>query len=453
MAAPQIIWFRQDLRLRDQAALRAAAAAGPVIPVFVLDESRIIRQPGGASRWWLHHSLAALDESLRALGGGLLLLRGPAGDAIARLVAETGAAAVHATRHSEPWWPIIEAAIPRLHLHEGNSLVPTGLLRTKDGGRFRVFTPFWRALQGHGDPPLPCPAPARLDFAPMPAGEALASWNLLPTAPDWALGFDVWQPGETGAQARMADFLPRLPRYRDRRDFPSEEATSRLSPHLHFGEISAADAWHSAIGNDGAEPWLRQLAWRDFALENLEQFPKSASRPHRAEFDRMAWTDVSGGEGRALLKAWQQGRTGYPLVDAGMRQLWATGWMHNRVRMVAASVLTKHLMIDWREGERWFWDTLVDADLANNAMGWQWVMGSGVDSAPYYRIFAPIGQSGKFDAGAYIRQWVPELAGLHGDAVHGPFENGFNGYPPPVVDHGWARNRALAAYEALKDRA
>ncbi len=452
MTAPRIVWFRQDLRLRDQAALRTAAAEGPVIPLFVLDESRIVRQPGGASRWWLHHSLAVLDENLRALGGRLLLMRGPAAEVIARLVRETGAAAVHATRHSEPWWPLIEAEVPGLVLHEGNSLVPTGLLRTKGGDRFKVFTPFWRALQAHGEPPAPCPAPHRIEFAPAPQGDALAIWGLLPTAPDWAGGFRCWQPGEAGAQAMLSAFHPKLASYRERRDFPSDEATSRLSPHLHFGEISVSDVWHAVSGRSGAEPWLRQLAWRDFALENLEQFPKSATRPHRPEFDRMAWTDVSGAEGHALLKAWRRGQTGYPLVDAGMRQLWATGWMHNRVRMVAASFLTKHLMIDWREGERWFWDTLVDADLANNAMGWQWVMGSGVDSAPYYRIFAPIGQSAKFEAGDYVRQWIPELAGIRGDAVHGPFERGFNGYPPPVVDHGWARARALAAYEALKDR-
>jgi deoxyribodipyrimidine photo-lyase len=452
MTAPRIIWFRQDLRLRDQAALRAAVAGGPVIPLFVLDESPIVRQPGGAARWWLHHSLAALDASLRALGGPLLLLRGPAAEVIARLVRETGAGSVHAIRHSEPWWPLIEADVPALVLHEGNSLLPTGLLRTNSGGRFRMFTPFWRALQAHGEPSPPSPAPQSIEFAPAPEGDTLASWGLLPTAPDWAGGFRCWRPGEAGAQARLSLFLPKLASYGERRDFPSDEATSRLSPHLHFGEISVSDAWHAVAERKGAEPWLRQLAWRDFALENLEQFPKSASRPNRPEFDHMPWTNVSDDEGHALLKAWKRGRTGYPLVDAGMRELWKTGWMHNRVRMVAASFLVKHLMIDWREGERWFWDTLLDADLANNAMGWQWVTGSGVDSAPYHRIFAPIGQSARFDAGDYVRQWIPELAGIGGDAVLGPFERGFNGYPRPIVDHGWARTRALAAYQALKDR-
>lgn len=448
MAAQQIIWFRQDLRLRDQAAVAAAAAAGPVIPVYVLDESRIVRAPGAASRWWLHHSLAALDGSLKALGGRLLLLRGPSAEVLAKLVAETGAEAVHAIRQPEPWWPLIEPGVPRLILHEGARLVPQGLLTTGAGTAFRIFTPFWRALQMQGGPPPPLPAPSRLHFAAQPDGEQLADWRLLPTAPDWSGGFADWQPGEAGAQARLEDFLPRLPRYPAQRDYPSETGTSRLSPHLHFGEISPADAWHAA--GEEAEAWRRQLAWRDFAQETLVQFPKSASRPHRPEFDRLPWTDVSAGEGRTLLEAWQTGRTGYPLVDAGMRELWRTGWMHNRVRMVAASFLTKHLLIDWREGERWFWDTLLDADLSNNAMGWQWVMGSGVDSAPYYRIFAPLGQSSKFEAAAYIREHVPELSGLSDKLIHGPFPDGRGAYPAPIIDHGFARARVLAAFEGMK---
>jgi len=438
--------------LADQAAVRAAATAGPVLAVFVLDEdSDGVRQMGGATRWWLHHSLVALDADLRGLGGGLLLLRGQASDVLERLAAETGAAAIHALRHAEPWWAAIEATVPRLVLHDGMTLVPPGLLKTKTGGPFRVFTPFWRAHTAFGPPPFPTPTPTPVGFAAAPAGDELADWGLLPTRPDWAQRFD-WTPGKTGARAALDDFVPRLKAYETRRDFPSEPATSSLSAHLHFGEISAATCWHWAVraAGEAATPWTRQLVWRDFAHETVAQFPDSATRAHRPQFERMPWTDVADGVGAALLKAWQTGRTGYPLVDAGMRQLWATGWMHNRVRMVAASFLVKHLLIDWREGERWFWDTLVDADLPNNAMGWQWVMGSGVDSAPYYRIFAPIAQSRKFDAGDYVRRWVPELAGLKGDAVHGPFERGFNGYPPPIVDHRFARERALAAYAGLK---
>ncbi len=452
MAETQIIWFRQDLRLSDQASVRAAAAAGPVLAVFVLDAQSVgVRPMGGASRWWLHHSLRSLDADLRAMGGALLLLRGRSDLVLAELVAKTGAAAIHALRHGEPWWPAIEAKVPRLVLHDGATLVPPGLLKTKTGGAFRVFTPFWRAHTSFGQPPRPLPAPRQIAFAEAPTGDQLADWGLLPAQPDWADGFD-WTPGEEGARAALEAFLPRLQAYDVRRDFPSEPATSSLSPHLHFGEISAAACWHVATdaAGEAATPWTRQLVWRDFAHETLAQFPDSATRAHRPQFEHMPWTDVSGGDGAALLKAWQTGRTGYPLVDAGMRQLWATGWMHNRVRMVAASFLVKHLLIDWREGERWFWDTLVDADLPNNAMGWQWVMGSGVDSAPYYRIFAPIGQSEKFDAGDYVRRWVPELARLKGAAVHGPFERGVNGYPPPIIDHKFARERALAAYAGLK---
>ncbi|MGQ5701983.1 cryptochrome/photolyase family protein [Sandaracinobacteroides sp. A072] len=458
MSAPAILWFRNDLRLKDQAALIAAAASGPVLPVYILDEeSPGVRPPGGASRWWLHHSLKALDSALGARGGRLLLLRGQSAPMLERLAATTGASAIHAIRQPEPWWPAIESGIQRLALHEGSSLVPPGILRTKTGGRFRVFTPYWRQHQAHGAPPLPRPAPASLAFAAWPddaalAGARLEDWGLLPVKPDWATGFSIHQPGEDGAQAALETFLPRLPAYDERRDFPSEPATSCLSAHLHFGEVSAATAWHAAVSDspEAATPWVRQLVWRDFAHETLAQFPESATRPHRPEYDRMPWTDLSTQAGKALFCAWREGRTGYPLVDAGMRQLWATGWMHNRVRMVAGSFLVKHLMIDWREGERWFWDTLVDADLANNAMGWQWVMGSGVDSSPYYRIFAPLGQSSKFDAGDYIRRWVPELSALKGDAVHGPFPRGWKGYPPPIVDHGEARARALAAHAGLK---
>lgn len=453
MAAPHIIWFRNDLRLSDQAAVRAAAEAGPVLAVFVLDErTHGIRPMGGATRWWLHHSLSALDAALRKAGGGLLLLRGETAQLLAQLAQQTGAAAIHAIDQTEPWWPRIEADVPRLRLHHGQTLVPTGLLRTRAGDRFRVFTPFWRALNDWGEPPPPVPAPAAPCFAPMPEGERLEAWKLLPESPNWATGFGGWQPGEAGAQAMLRDFLPLLPGYSARRDFPSETATSRLSPHLHFGEISASEAWHAAHCHADAEAgaWLRQLAWRDFAHETLAQFPKTATRPHRAEFAHMPWTDVDSAGGAAQLAAWQQGRTGYPLVDAGMRQLWATGWMHNRVRMVAASFLAKHLLIDWRHGERWFWDTLVDADLANNGMGWQWVMGSGVDSAPYFRIFAPLGQSGKFDAGAYIRRWVPELADLPESGIHGPFPHGRGAYPAPIIDHRFARERALAAYVAIR---
>ncbi len=442
MAAPQIVWFRQDLRLADQPALAAAARAGPVLAVYVRDEvSPGVRPMGGASRWWLHHSLAALDASLRALGGALLLRSGPAAEVLGRLLEETGAEAIHATAHSEPWWQAIEARLrPRLRLVGATRMLAPGTVRTGAGLPFRVFTPFWRASLRHLPPPPPLPVPRDLAFAPLAHGERLEDWGLLPRAPDWSRGFAAWQPGEAGAHAALAAFLPRAAAYGARRDFPSEPATSRLSPHLHFGEISAGAVWHAVVSAAGthAEAFTRQLVWREFAHELLLQHPDGHVRPHRAEFDRMEWTDTAREPGQRWLRAWQRGRTGYPIVDAGMRELWQTGWMHNRVRMIVASFLTKHLRIDWREGERWFWDTLVDADLANNAMGWQWVMGSGVDAQPYFRIFAPVAQSEKFDALGYIRRFAPEYSG------HAPVN--------PIVEHQAARAAALAAYARMRRR-
>jgi len=452
MANPQIIWFRQDLRLADQAAVRAAAEAGPVVAAYVHDmASPGVRTMGRASRWWLHHSLKRLDADLQARGGRLLLLRGRADVALLALADALGASAIHALSHSEPWWAAIEAKLgPRLVLHDGVTLVRPGVVKTQSGAPYRVFTPYWRAHQAFMPPPLPLPAPERLDFAEAPAGERLQDWALLPARPDWSKGFSAWTPGEAGALQAAKQFAPRAGSYDERRNFPGEPGTSRLSPHLHFGEISPANAWHRVA--DDADAFRRQLVWRDFAHELITLYPESAEKPHRPAFDLLAWTDTSTTEGARLLSAWQRGHTGYPLVDAGMRQLWQTGWMHNRVRMVAASFLVKHLRIDWREGERWFWDTLLDADLANNAMGWQWVMGSGVDSAPYYRIFAPVGQSERFDAGSYIRQFVPELSRLADARIHAPWEAGPvpAGYPPPIVEHKAAREAALAAYAALK---
>lgn len=435
----QILWFRHDLRLDDQAALRAAAAGGPVLPVFIWDEeTQGLRPMGAAARWWLTRSLASLDESLGRLGGRLLVLKGASAACLARLAGEVGAAAIHATEQGEPWWPAIEAEVgARLFLHPGGTLHPPGVVRTGSGTAYRVFTPFARAHEALGPPAPPQPAPPRISFAPLP--EAPPPLPIF--TPFWAAGFARagWQPGEAGAHARLRAFLPRLPTYDARRNFPSEAGTSSLSPHLHFGEISAAAAWHAAVaqlGEEGARPFTRQLVWRDFAHDLIRQHPDSADRPHRPAFARMAWTDTQSAPGRDWLSAWQQGRTGYPLVDAGMRQLWETGWMHNRVRMVTASFLVKHLGIDWREGERWFWDTLLDADLMNNAMGWQWVTGCGVDGQPFHRIFAPVTQSERFEALAYIRRFAPEYEG------HAPVN--------PIVDHATARAAALARFQAIR---
>ncbi|MFN7176842.1 MAG: cryptochrome/photolyase family protein [Thermaurantiacus sp.] len=441
MAAPHIIWFRQDLRLADQAAVAAAAEAGPIIPVFVLDDvSKGLRPMGAASRWWLHHSLVHLDASLRQHRSRLLLLKGASSQVLLDLARVSGADAIHATAHAEPWWAAIEERLgARLKLHGATRMLRPGQVLSGSRTPYRVFTPFWKASLDHLPPAVPKPLPTGITTADMPEGERLEDWGLLPRDPDWATGFGDWEPGEAGAEAALEAFLPHLKAYERRRNFPSEPGTSRLSPHLHFGEISPATVWHAAeaaVGPEAAQPFTRQLVWREFAHELLEQYPDGHLRPHRPEFARMEWTDTSKGDGRRWLKAWQRGRTGYPIVDAGMRQLWQTGWMHNRVRMITASFLTKHLRIDWREGERWFWDTLVDADLANNAMGWQWVMGSGVDSQPYYRIFAPVAQSEKFDALDYIREFAPEYES------HQPVN--------PIVDHKAARTAALAAFERVK---
>lgn len=446
MTDPQIIWFRQDLRLADQAAVAAAARAGPIIALYVLDnETPGDWRIGGAQRWWLHHSLLALAASLATHGVPLVLRRGRAGAVVPELVRTSGAGAVHALWHYEPWARVQQAEVAaecELQLHDGNYLLPPGTVRTGSGGAFKIFTPFWRALQQHMPPPAPTPVPA-LTAAPAPESDALDDWQLLPTRPDWSGGFDVWTPGEAGACAALDSFAGKAADYDRARNFPAEAGSSRLSPHLHFGEISPGQVWHAVPDSDS---YRREIAWRDFAAGLIDTFPDSHVTPGRAQFASFAHRDAPD-----ELRAWQQGRTGYPIVDAGMRELWATGWMHNRVRMIAASFLVKHLLIDWRAGSRWFWDTLVDADLGNNSLGWQWIMGSGVDSSPFNRIFAPVTQSAKFDAAAYIRKWVPELARLPDAAIHAPWEaGGARGYPPPLVDHAAARARALAAYEAAR---
>ena len=407
---------------------------------------------GAASRWWLHHSLASLDADLRARGSRLILRRGRCEEVLAHLARETGATAVHCLRHYEPWWRNAERAVGEvldLRRHDGNYLAPPGSVTTGSGSPYKIYTPFWRALEARMPPAPPLPAPDRLP-APeaWPASDTLAEWNLLPTTPDWAGGMRAeWTPGEAGAAARLEAFLPRARVYADRRNLPSVPGTSRLSPHLHFGEISPATIWHATAERGGTVgTFLGELGWRDYAQNVILQMPDYAGKPAREAFDDFPWRDDPAG-----LKAWQQGLTGYPIVDAGMRELWTTGWMHNRVRMIAASFLIKHLLIDWREGERWFWDTLVDADYGSNAVNWQWSAGTGVDSNMFVRIMAPLTQSPKFDAGAYIRQWVPELAHLDDTRIHDPDVRP-RGYPARFVGHAEARARALAAYAEWNDR-
>lgn len=457
MTAPTIVWFRRDLRLSDQAALAAAAAAGPVIPVFILDdETPKHRKMGAASRWWLHHSLASLDSELRSKGSQLILRRGKCDKQLVAIAKDTDARAIHCLRHYEPWWRTAEQAVANqldLVCHDGNYLAPPGSVTTGSGGLYKIYTPFWRALKERMPPHSAANRPRNI-LAPSrwPASDELADWNLLPKNPDWATGFAAeWTPGEEGARDRVAAFIDEAADYDRRRNLPSEEGSSRLSPHLHFGEVSPVYVWNRLADTGGSvEVFLAEVGWRDYAQNIIAQFPDYGSRNSRTTFDQFPWR--SGKEAEADFAAWKQGRTGYPIVDAGMRQLWTTGWMHNRVRMIAASFLIKHLLIDWRRGEQWFWDTLVDADYGNNSVNWQWVAGTGVDSNMFPRIMAPLSQSEKFDAAAYIRQWVPELGRLDDRAIHDPGETGVHPecYPAKIIGHREARTRALNAYDVMK---
>jgi deoxyribodipyrimidine photo-lyase len=443
-----LLWLRQDLRLHDQPALAAAAHDGPVIPVYVLDDDapgawRI----GGAQRWWLHHSLAALGKALERKHSRLILRRGDAVAILTELMERTGADAIHAVRHYEPWWRKAEDALgERLCLHDGNHLARPERVRTGSGGQFRIYSAFWKGLQEHLPPERPLPVPHAIP-APehWPESDALADWQLLPAKPDWSGGFD-WTPGEDEARHKIAALD--LEGYDDRRNLPAEEGTSRLSPHLHFGEVSPRALWHASDAHDVT--FRKELAWRDFTDGVVLALPDYADRNGRAAYDKLPWR--TGSAATADLRAWQQGRTGYPIVDAGMRQLWQSGWMHNRVRMITASFLVKHLLLDWREGERWFWDCLIDADYGNNAVNWQWVAGTGVDANMFGRIMAPLSQSEKFDAADYIREWVPELAKLPDDAIHDPDAAGCRptDYPAKLIGHREARERALAANRKVR---
>ncbi|NNE23820.1 MAG: deoxyribodipyrimidine photo-lyase, partial [Rhizobiales bacterium] len=450
-----------------------AARRGTVVPVYILDDPAEGRPLGSASRWWLHHSLEALRNDLP----GLILLKGDALSQLTGLIAKTGADALYWNRCYEP------AAIERDRTIKA-ALAAQGLdvrsfngalmhepweISTGAGGPFKVYTPFWRAaLKRDVEPPLPraCIKGPSLEML----GDDLCDWNLLPRAPDWAAGWrEIWQPGEAGAVARLGDFIENgLDGYASLRDRPDRNNVSRLSAHLHFGEISPRQIW-SALGfqadreprleHDRAK-FLSEIGWREFSHHLLYHFPEMPTANWRPAFDAYPWRDSAHD-----LAAWQRGLTGYPFVDAGMRELWHTGVMHNRVRMIAASFLVKHLRIHWRAGEAWFWDTLVDADLANNVAGWQWVAGSGADASPYFRIFNPVTQGRRFDPdGAYVRRWCPELAGLGNDVIHAPFDAPAESlrkagvelgatYPGPLVDHASARKDALKGYESVKNAA
>lgn len=456
-----VVWLRDDLRLADNPALHAAAERGDVVVCYVLDEaSEDIRPLGSASRWWLHHSLTALSAGLEARGIPLVLRAGRASDAIPRLVEEAGADAVYWNRRYAQAERTVDASLKaslraggcEVSSFQANLLFEPWEVTTGSGSPYRVFSPFWRACRRLPDPRMPLEAPSALRGPSLPSAE-LDSWQLLPRTPDWAGGLrETWTPGEKTAQDLLANFLSdTVDGYAQARQLPNVEGTSRLSPHLRFGEISPFQVWHAAragsapsAANDLAV-FIQEIGWREFCWQLLYHHPHLATDNYRTEFNAFPWQQPDPEE----LNAWRYGRTGYPLIDAGMRQLWHTGWMHNRVRMAVGSFLVKNMMVDWRVGEQWFWDTLVDADPANNAANWQWVAGSGADAAPYFRIFNPVTQSRKFDAaGDYLRRWVPELrSAAH---VHEPWKDAPPGYPAPLLDLKDSRNRALTAYQELR---
>jgi deoxyribodipyrimidine photo-lyase len=474
---PVVYWFRQDLRIEDLPGLAAAAATGARLTCcYILDDlSPGQWAPGGASRWWLHHSLAALAQALQRRGGNLMLLRGPARERLPALASAMDASAVYCSRVYEPWAEELERALHEALQRQGCAFMrhPGALLfqpeqvKTRAGEPFRVFTPFWRTCRALPQPGTPLAAPG-LQFAPPAAGGvSLDALQLLPRRPDWASHWPgLWQPGADGARNALERFLAGpIADYEEGRNHPGRRATSRLSPHLHFGELSPRQLWHALLARCSGEPqlarqqekFLSELGWREFSHHLLHHFPQITSAPFKPAFDAFPWLGRDD-----QLRAWQRGQTGYPIVDAGMRELWHTGYMHNRVRMITASFLTKHLLLPWQAGQRWFHDTLVDADLANNSCGWQWVAGSGADAAPYFRIFNPALQGAKFDAaGDYVRTWVPELAQLPDRHLHQPQAapaGVLRGagvrlgetYPHPVVDHMRAREAALAAYAAVR---
>lgn len=449
--APTLVWFRQDLRLSDNPALAAAIERkAPVVPVYVwAPEEEGAWPPGAASRWWLDRSLADLQAALERRGSRLVIRRGPTCEALSAVATESGASAVFWNRRYEP------SAVARdrdvkstlrargllAESFNGSLLFEPWTIRNQSGQPFKVFTPFWRVCLSMPAPLAAKDAPKRLR-APDSWPRSLEHTELgLKPAVDWAAGLaEAWQPGESGAKRRLQRFLDgAVGDYPGDRDRPGVTGTSRLSPHLHFGEVSPGQVWRAVWQrmegrSEASDAYLRQIAWREFAYHLLYHHPESCSQPLRPEFADFPWRHHPG-----LFKAWKNGRTGYPLVDAGMRELWHTGWMHNRVRMVVASFLVKHLLISWQRGAAWFWDTLVDADLANNTFGWQWVAGCGADAAPYFRIFNPQIQAAKFDPGNdYISRWVPDRTAA--------------AYPSPVVDHGEARLRALAALKTIRKR-
>jgi deoxyribodipyrimidine photo-lyase len=478
-AGPSIVWFRNDLRLADNPALAAAQHRDePILCLFILEDDKGLRSHGGASRWWLHHSLASLQVDLERIGARLDLFVGRAADIVPAVVRASNAGAVHFNRRyggaasalDETIEGAIVSASCTVETFNGRLIREPWEVATKAGGSYGVYTPYWKAAQAVGDPGDPLPRPRKLEAAPYPSKGpkrvSLAALDLLPTKPNWAKGWDdIWTPGEAGATARLRDFLDDdLGAYAEERNILASRGTSRLSPHLRFGEISPrtilveVESAKTKASAAGATTFLSEVGWREFDYHVMHYHPDVADTNLHRQFDKMPWETVP----KSRLDAWKRGQTGFPVVDAGMRELWTTGYMHNRVRMITASFLIKDLLCDWRIGERWFWDCLCDADPANNTLNWQWVAGSGADAAPFFRIFNPVTQGEKFDPdGDYVRRHVPELGQLKGKTIHAPWTLGpielraagielGKTYPEPMVDHKVRRQKALDAYAKIK---
>lgn len=473
------MWFRRDLRLHDNPALNAAIQTGaPVVCLYILETDSTLRPMGGASQWWLDKSLKRLRESIEDIGGQLLFKRGLARETLDEIVSQTGANAVFWNRRYDQAGRDIDSDIKQslkqqglgAESYNGSLLTEPWTQKTGSGGYYKVFTPYWKSVQANYQPSAELGAPTQLKSVPKIETENIEDWGLHPTKPDWSTEFGPkWLPGEEGAAQRLQAFISGpVSEYKDHRNRPDlEKGTSGLSPHLAFGEIGPAQIWRATqakieAGNANqanAMTFLSEVVWREFSYVLLYHNPELATENYKPAFNAMPWREDEVG-----LKAWQQGQTGYPIVDAGMRQLWAIGWMHNRVRMIVASFLTKHLLLHWSHGEDWFWDTLVDADPAANSASWQWTAGSGADAAPYFRVFNPITQGEKFDeSGDYVRKWCPELARLPHKFLYQPWEAGplilhaagvklGETYPHPIVDHKEGRQRALDAYDILKER-
>lgn len=471
MKKTAIVWLRRDLRLSDNPALKTAVEENEaVVPVYILESAGARWGMGAASRVWLHQSLLSLASDLEAAGARLVIREGDCLDCLRALVAETGATRIYWNRLYDPRTierdtrirKELEKAGIETRRFNGALLYEPWEVENKQGKPYRVYTPFWRELESRGAPAAPV---ARVNEVPpphdWPASVPVEKLGLLPEIPWHESILDAWTPGEKSAHASLEEFLEEdVEHYDERRDYPGEPSTSRLSPHLHFGEISPRTVFDAALQRASkVTPYLRQIVWREFAHSLLYHFPETVEENLNTSFDAFPWRQAP-----AELRAWQKGQTGYPIVDAGMRELWHTGWMHNRVRMIVGSFLVKDLLIHWLEGARWFWDTLVDADLANNTMGWQWIAGCGADAAPYFRVFNPVTQGEKFDKdGEYVRRWVPELKDMPGKYLHKPWEAPQDvlrhagvvpgeTYPEPMVDHAKARIRALDAYDQVRGK-